>query len=61
MFYILEKLIEQKKIELENIVFIDFSAFLDKDFNVKELLNNFYELYPEKEPFFVFDEIQELE
>lgn len=60
MFYILEKLIEQGNIELENIIFIDFSAFLNNDFDIKKLLESFYELYPDKKPFFIFDEIQEL-
>jgi len=61
MFYVLKKLIEIKKIKLEDIVFLDFSAFLDKDFDVKKLLEDFYSLYPDGKPFFVFDEIQELE
>jgi len=61
MFYILDKLIKDEFLELEQIVFIDFSAFIDKDFDIKKLLENFYALYPYKEPFFIFDEIQELE
>ncbi len=61
MFYILQQLIEKKVISIENIVFIDFSAFLDQNFDVKQLLEDFYWLYPDKEPFIVFDEIQELE
>lgn len=61
MFYILQKLISKWKISIENIVFIDFSAFLDKDFDIRQLLTKFYELYPDKEPFIVFDEVQELE
>jgi len=60
MFYILKKLIEEKKIQLEQVVFIDFTSFLDNEFDVEKLLENFYLLYPDKAPFFVFDEIQEL-
>lgn len=60
MFYILQQLIHENTIKIENIVFIDFSSFLEKDFSIKKLLENFYELYPNEEPFFVFDEIQEL-
>jgi len=61
MFYILKKLIKQKKINIDDIVFIDFSIFLEKEFSVKKLIENFYELHPNKKPFFVFDEIQELD
>jgi hypothetical protein len=46
MFYILEKLIEKNFLNLEDIIFIDFSAFLDKNFDIKKLIENFYELYP---------------
>ena len=60
MFYILKKLIEEKKIQLEQVVFIDFTSFLDNEFDVEKLLEDFYLLYPDKIPFFVFDEIQEL-
>ena len=61
MFYILKQLIKENKIKLEDIVFIDFSSFLEKSFNVDKLLEDFYSLYPEGRPFFVFDDIQELE
>ncbi|NPA44404.1 MAG: AAA family ATPase [Chlorobi bacterium] len=60
MFYILRELIEDKKIQLEQVVFVDFTSFLDNEFNVEKLLEDFYLLYPDKTPFFVFDEIQEL-
>lgn len=60
MFSILKKLINEKKIELEQIVFIDFTAFLYDDFDIEKLLEDFFELYPDKKPFFIFDEIQEL-
>jgi len=61
MFYILKELIKSNKIELEQIIFIDFTSFLYDDFDVEKLIENFYELNPDKAPFFVFDEIQELE
>ena len=61
MFYILQKLISENKIVLEQIIFIDFTAFLYDDFDVEKLLEDFFELFPDKKPFFVFDEIQELE
>ena len=61
MLYILQKLISENKIVLEQIIFIDFTAFLYDDFDVEKLLEDFFELFPDKKPFFVFDEIQELE
>jgi len=61
MFSILQKLISEKKLKLEQIIFIDFTAFLYEDFDVEKLLEDFFELYPDEKPFFVFDEIQELE
>lgn len=61
MFYILKELIKSNKIELEQIIFIDFTSFLYEDFDIEKLIENFYELNPNKTPFFVFDEIQELE
>jgi len=61
MFSILQKLIWDKKIRLEEIIFIDFTAFLYDDFNIEKLLEDFFELHPERKPFFVFDEIQELQ
>ena len=61
MFSILKKLIFDKKINLKQIVFIDFTSFLYNDFSVEKLLEDFFELYPNEKPFFIFDEIQELE
>ncbi len=61
MFSILQKLIAEKKIDLNQIIFIDFTSFLYDDFSIENLLEDFFELYPDKKPFFVFDEIQELE
>jgi len=61
MFRILKKLIKRDDIDIEQIVFIDFTSFLYEDFDVEKLLENFFELYPKKKPFFVFDEIQELD
>ena len=61
MFSILQELIKEKKLEIEQIIFIDFTSFLYDDFDIEKLLEDFFELYPDKKPFFVFDEIQELE
>lgn len=61
MFFVLQKLINQKKIELEQIIFIDFTSFLYNDFDIEKLLEDYFTLFPNKKPFFVFDEIQELQ
>lgn len=61
MYQILNNLIKNKLIKLEQIVFIDFSEILEKNINFSEILENFYSIYPNLEPFFVFDEIQEIE
>ncbi len=45
---------------MEQIVFIDFSLYSGKGLSYQDLLLNFKELFPDKEPFFVFDEIQEI-
>jgi len=60
MIYLAKELIKQKKLKLEQIVFIDFSNFFEEKFDPKILLEDFFELYPDLEPFFIFDEIQEL-
>ncbi len=60
MFSILQKLIKEKKLDIKQIIFIDFTSFLYDDFDIEKLLEDFFELYPDKKPFFVFDEIQEL-
>ena len=61
MFYVLKQLVNNNLIKLEDIVFIDFSAFLEEKLDVNNLLEDFYSLYPNRTPFFVFDEIQELD
>jgi len=33
---------------------------LDKNLDLELIENSFFELYPNKKPFFIFDEIQEL-
>ena len=59
-FQITKELINKKIISLENIVYIDFSWILDKNIDLELVENSFFELFPDKKPFFIFDEIQEL-
>lgn len=60
MFYIIKNLIKNNQIDLKDVVFIDFTSFLYEDFDIEKLLEDFFELFPDRKPFFVFDEIQEL-
>jgi predicted AAA+ superfamily ATPase len=62
MFYqIIDELLAKNKIILENIVYINFSNLLFKNFDVEKLLEEYFSLFPDKEPVFFLDEIQELE
>jgi len=61
MFYqIIDKLLKENKIDLENIVYINFSNLLFKKFNIEKLIEEYFELFPSNKPVFFFDEIQEL-
>jgi len=60
MYQVLSNLIEKNIIDLKQIVFIDFSEILEKNIDFLKILEDFYSLYPNLKPFFVFDEIQEI-
>lgn len=60
-FQIAKELIDKKIIELENVVYIDFSWIINKDLDLEFIENSYFELFPDKKPFFIFDEIQELD
>jgi len=61
MYQIIKDLLKDKYIEIEQLVFIDFSEIIEKKINFLSILENYYEIYPNLEPFFVFDEIQEID
>jgi predicted AAA+ superfamily ATPase len=54
-------MIEKQIISLQDIVFIDFSESIDKTIDFTKIVENYYEIFPHGTPFFVFDEIQEVE
>lgn len=60
-FQIVKELIKKNKLSIENIVYIDFSWVLDKDIDLNYVEEEYFSLFPDKKPFFIFDEIQELE
>jgi len=59
-FQLTKDLIERKIIDIENVVYIDFSWILNKNIDLESIQNSYFELFPDKKPFFIFDEIQEL-
>lgn len=60
MYHFVKQLIKNWKIELNQVVFIDFSLYSWMELDANILLENYKELFPNKEPFFVFDEIQDI-
>jgi len=60
MLSFIKQLIEEKKIELEQIVFLDFSLNYWENIDYTEILEKYKTLFPDKTPFFVFDEIQDI-
>lgn len=60
MFQIIKFLISSSKLNYNQIVFFDFSEYVWQEFDFDKLLQGFYDSYPDLEPFFIFDEIQEI-
>lgn len=60
-FQLVKELLEKQTLELENICYIDFSWMIDKIISLEEVASEYFSLFPNKTPFFIFDEIQELE
>lgn len=60
MYDFVKQLIRKWEIELEQVVFIDFSLYSWLELDSNLLLENYKELFPNKKPFFVFDEIQDI-
>lgn len=61
MYQVAKDLIEKWKLSYEEIVFLDFSEILQKKVDFEKILENFLEIYPDKKPFFIFDEVQDVE
>ena len=59
-FQVVKEFCERKILELEDVVYIDFSWIINKDLDLEIIENSYFELFPDKKPFFIFDEIQEL-
>ena len=61
MYQVAKDLIGNWKLNYEEIVFLDFSEILQKKIDFDKILENFLEIYPDKKPFFIFDEVQDIE
>ncbi len=59
-FQTIKTLIKENKINLQDVCYIDFSCILDKNLTIEKIKEDYFSIFPEKTPFFVFDEIQEL-
>lgn len=60
-FQIVKELIEKNLLDIEELVYIDFSWILKKDIDLNSLEEDYFSLFPDRKPLFIFDEIQELE
>lgn len=60
MFQFIKELIKNNKLKIEQVVFIDFSLYSGQNLSYKDLLLSFWEIEPHLEPFFIFDEIQDI-
>ena len=61
MFQFIYDLVNRWVLKWHQIVFIDFSIFRWEKIDPYDVLESYYSLWYDKEPFFVFDEIQDLE
>jgi predicted AAA+ superfamily ATPase len=61
MYQIIREMIKRGLITIEQVVFIDFSEFFESKIDFSQILLDFYTLYPDKKPYFFFDEIQEID
>jgi len=56
----IQQLVTQWVIKYEDVVFVDFNEIIGWEFDFTQLLSDYLTIYPDRKPFFVFDEIQEI-
>ncbi len=61
MLQIIDTLMEADMLNWEQVVYVDFNDHIWWVYDFENLLRTYLELFPEKKPFFFFDEIQEVE
>ncbi len=59
-FQIANELVKKEIIKLEQIIYIDFSWFVEKNIDFEKVLEDYFIIYPDFKPFFILDEVQEL-
>ena len=59
-FQLAKELIAKNIIDIQDVCYVDFSWIIDKDTDLQDIKNDFKSLFPDREPIFIFDEIQEL-
>jgi len=57
----MKNLIKNNLLKIEDICYIDFSWIIYKHVNLEDIKNSYLSLFPDKNPIFIFDKIQELE
>lgn len=60
MLQFIQQLIQDKHIDINQIVYIDFSVHKSESLDPQTLLDNYYITNTTKDPFLVFDEIQDI-
>lgn len=60
-FQIVQQCIEMQLLQLEQIIYLDFSGFIEKDISFDRILEDYKILFPNSSPVFILDEIQELD
>ena len=61
MYQVIKQLIEKWEVEIEQIVFIDFAEIIQRKIDFNKILSSFYEINPDLKPFFIFDEVQDID
>jgi hypothetical protein len=46
--------VEKKIIQTEQIIYIDFSSFIEKDINFEKIIEDFSIIFPDLKPFFIY-------
>lgn len=59
-FQMVKEFIKSSLLQIEDVCYIDFSWIIDKNTDLEDIKNDYKILFPDKNPIFIFDEIQEL-
>ncbi len=59
-FQIVKSLIKKGLMNIEQVIYLDFSWFIEKDIDLEKLLEDYFVLFPDTKPTLIFDEVGEL-